>query len=618
MKIYQKIITAFSFLLLSNSLLFAQGQDNISVVGKGVAKEGRILLRWSPENYDTWLNAKTNGYKIERRLIGVGDDIFSSPKEIVNVAEDFRVVPKEQWQMQFGKMDTLAYSALYDEEFLVYINNGNSESGEFFKAYQLEEERKNRFIYSLFAAEMSPQVAGKMGLRFDDSNIEPQHRYAYYIYPVLKDGKLGVPAIVEVWNNEEYYNQTMPSLPKPEARGEDKLAVLNINIEGASKVYSYYDLYRRQAGVGNFQKVNQNPILFSNGNEKGGGEFLAYTAPLPNNDLNYEFYFTGHDAFQRGMSSPFVTVKGVHAPLQATVRISSVIEVNSAIKINWEFPDSLNAKLKGFKVLRSEDAFGKFMPVQATLLGRETRTFTTVPPKGAAYYSVVAIDFLDREISSISVLGQVKDITPPVKPAIISCESDNTGNVLIKWKKNPDSDIKGYRVFLSSIKNEEHYFQVTQDVVADTVFNYTTTLNTLSEEAYFKIAAEDLHSNYSVNSEVCVMKRPDVIPPVAPLISKADVTSTGVDLAWIESSSSDVVSHRVERKEMISNGNWEVLATFVTKGKAKIPAYLDNTASNLTTYLYRIAAVDDADLVSYSKVMKVKPAMKRVHNKFTY
>jgi uncharacterized protein len=601
-------------LFLGSITNISRAQDNtaISITGKGVVQEGEIILRWAPENYETWLNAKKYGYRVVRHWTGIGDEIFSAPKEIFSFEQPFVVTPESAWVMNNGKMDTLAFSALYDAEFLVYVSSPNSGTGgQLMKAYQLEEEKKNRFVYSLFAAEQNLSIATKLGLSLRDKEAKPNHQYTYYVYPILANGKSGEPAVIEVWNNEDFYRSNIPTLPKPEAKGEDLTALLSINIEGASKTFSYYDLYRKVENTSNFQKVNKNPILFANEEEiKGGGEFLAYADPLPDNDNTYEFMFVGRDAFGRSISSPTVKVKGVPGPLQAIIKITAIQEVNNAIKLSWEFPNTLNSKIKGFKVLSSENALGVFKPLQTTLLATNTRSFSTVPPRGAAYYRIVSVDLYDREIASVDVLGQLKDITPPAKPILLSCISNDEGKVLIKWKKNPDSDIKGYRVFLSSIKNEENYFQVTSDVVSDTLFEYVTTLNTLSEEAYFKIAAEDLHSNRSVNSDVCVMKRPDIIPPVAPLISKAEINSKGVDLAWVESSSSDVVSHQVERKELVATGQWKVLASFAKKGKLQAPAYIDTTANNMTTYLYRVAAIDDANLVSYSKSIRLKPSIK--------
>jgi uncharacterized protein len=604
---YQNLIVFILAFFYQSSQLLAQNEVQYAVTAKAAVKDPAIFLRWAPENYDTWLNAQKFGYKVVRYTVGIGPEVFPTPKEIFTFPTTFKVTPESNWVMKYGKMDTLAFAALYEKSFSVYINSGGNQSGQLLKAYQLEEEKKNRFIYSLFAAEQNLGVAQKLGLFLEDRKVEPDFRYTYYIYPILEGDKLGKPAVVTVINNLNLQN--LPQLPKPEAKGEDKVAILSMNIEGAGSEYFAYDLYRRVLNTGNFQKINKNPILFSNENEKGGS-FLSYADPLPDNDKTYEYYFKGVNSFGMGTISPYVTVKGVPAPLDATIRISAVSEINNAIVLSWEFPVLLNSKIKGFKVLRSEDALGRFVPVQTALLPKDARTFTTTPPKGAAYYRIVSVDLYDREIASIDVLGQIKDITPPVKPILVSCESDDEGKVSIRWKRNPDADIKGYRVFLSSIKAENDYFQITNDVVADTVFEYVTTLNTLSEEAYFKIAAEDLHSNRSVNSEVCVMKRPDIIPPVPPLIRKADISTRGVDLEWVESSSSDVVSHRVQRKELIASGQWTTLATFDKKGKSSKPAYIDSSALNTTTYLYRIAATDDANLVSYSKTIQVKPAVK--------
>ena len=594
----------FIFLLL-NTTIYAQ----IEVSLKAVQEKHFVKLRWAPNNYETWKNAQTYGYELYRQRVGQDEEIFNAPKESVKLGGTFKPLTEEQWKAQINtKLDTIAFAAFYDADFKVYVGDGSS-TNPLVKAYQLDEEKKNRFAYSLFAAEQNIRIASKMGLFFFDrgTKLEPNSTYRYIVYPLIADNKKGKPSIIDI--NIMDTPPTLPQIPTPEGKSGDKTAMIAVNVQGYTSAFSYYNIYRDNGSGGAFKKINSDPILYTNDKEQGaGGDYIYFAGDLPNNTQTFKFYAVGVDAFERSSPpSEQMSIKGTPAELRTTVNITSVTDLNGGISINWYFPDSLNAKIQGFKVFRSETAAGYFKPLQTTFLANTTRSFSDMPPKGAAYYRIKAFDYQDRAITSIDVLGQVKDISPPAKPVISSCTCDEKGNGRITWKRNTEGDIKGYRVYLSSIRSAESYFQITNDVVTDSTFEYEINMNTLTEEAYFNITAEDLHSNQSPFSVPCTMKRPDVIPPVAPIITKADITSQGVDMEWIPSSSDDVVLHQVERKQLSQAGAWQIIYTVPIKSKNLLNTYLDSTAQNGYSYLYRITAIDDAKLSTYSKTMQVRP-----------
>ena len=595
----------FIFILL-NSTIYAQ----IEVSIKAVQEKHYVKLRWAPNNYETWKNAQTYGYELRRQRVAQNDETFETPKESTILGKIFKPFTEEQWKGQVNtKLDTIAFAAFYDTDFKVYVGNGSSTNA-LVKACQLDEEKKNRFAYSLFAAEQSSRVAEKMGLFFFDRAIplEPNSTYRYIVYPLMANNKKGKPSIIDIRILDT--PPVLPQIPMPEGKSGDKTAMIAVNVQGYTSAFSYYNIYRDNGSGGAFKKINSDPILYTNDKEQGaGGDYIYFAGDLPNNTQTFKFYAVGLDAFERSSPpSEQISIKGTPAELRTTVNITSVTDLNGGISINWYFPDSLNAKIQGFKVFRSETAAGYFKPLQTTFLAKTTRTFSDVPPKGAAYYRIKAFDYQDRAITSIDVLGQVKDVSPPAKPVIASCTCDEQGNGRITWKRNTETDIKGYRVYLSSIKSAESYFQITNDVVTDSTFVYQVNMNTLTEEAYFKITAEDLHSNQSPFSVPCTMKRPDVIPPVAPIITKADITSQGIYMEWIPSSSDDVVLHQVERKQLSQTGVWEIIYTANVKSKTAQKNYLDSTAQNGYSYLYRVTAIDDANLSTYSKTMKVRPS----------
>ena len=595
-----------SLFLLSTLLLSAQRELKFGVTAKTmVDKNNTIHIRWAPTNFETFDSTLKKGYKIVRQYVGSDTGKFKYPKEVKVFEQPFVPISKENWTFA-TRLDTIAYAVLYDSEFSSSTSTGATLSDELVKAYQSNNEKQNRYFYVLFAAEQSLAVADKLGLYLKDSPTDPNGIYIYSVFPKgIKSNDIS-PAIVNVTLGKKTID--LPQLPTPNVIASDKSALLNFNIEGFEAVFSYYNIYRDNGANGSFMKINPNPVLFMN-EVQSGGRYVFYADALPNNSQTFKYYVVGVDAFeQQSPPSPIVSVKGLPGALRASVNIASITEDKGKINITWTFPDSLNSKIKGFKITRSEDALGVFKPIQSSFLSSKIRVFSEIPPKGAAYYRVTAYDLYDRIINSIDVLGQVKDISPPAKPVISTCICDEKGVGRITWKPNTESDLKGYRVYMSSIKDAENYAQLTSDVVTDNTFEYDINLKILNKEIYFNITAEDLHANQSVFSAPCTMKRPDVIPPVAPVITKADITSKGIDMAWIPSSSDDVVSQQVERKQLSSTGIWEVVVSKPSKSKqSQNYTFIDTTANNAYSYLYRITVKDASDLVAYSETMKVQP-----------
>jgi hypothetical protein len=161
----------------------------------------------------------------------------------------------------------------------------------------------------------------------------------------------------------------------------------------------------------------------------------------------------------------------------------------------------------------------------------------------------------------------------------------------------------GYRVYVSNHDAGE-FLQITTTWVKDTVFHHPINLNNLGEQIYFKVKAIDNRENYSDASASVAVERPDIIPPSPPNITSFEAKMQGIDLAWLGSSSKDVVKHQLQRKAM-HEASWEVI--YDSSNDDFTNNYLDSDASYKYLYQYRLVAFDDADLSSSSKIMTIQP-----------
>ncbi|RLD82825.1 MAG: hypothetical protein DRJ10_04625, partial [Bacteroidetes bacterium] len=183
------------------------------------------------------------------------------------------------------------------------------------------------------------------------------------------------------------------------------------------------------------------------------------------------------------------------------------------------------------------------------------------------------------------------DSFPPAKPNIPKAIIDSSGNVTVFWRKGKEQDILGYRVFRSNFLNAE-FGQQSKTAVADTFFTEQINLKTLSKKIYYKIAAVDMNFNQSELSEALLLEKPDVMPPVPPLLQSTKSTIDGVNLNWINSSSKDVVKYVLYRKEK-GKQKWATIAVFHVTDS--INSYTDTQITVNMLYEYTMIALDESD-----------------------
>jgi fibronectin type 3 domain-containing protein len=118
-------------------------------------------------------------------------------------------------------------------------------------------------------------------------------------------------------------------------------------------------------------------------------------------------------------------------------------------------------------------------------------------------------------------------------------------------------------------------------------------LKNLTNRIYYKIDAVDFRFNHSPFSTVVQVIKPDVVPPMPPVIKGVKPTAEGVELEFIKSSSSDVARYEVYRKHQYS-ASWSYMST----QPANTSTYKDVIADARHQYQYALLAVDSSGLKS--------------------
>lgn len=267
---------------------------------------------------------------------------------------------------------------------------------------------------------------------------------------------------------------------------------------------------------------------------------------------------------------------------------------NEKVELTWDYPREMDPYITGFKVYRSPGPEGR---KKVILNGSDPqqRTFTDTEPGMTNYYLVSVYNNEDEKVSPITTYAALIDSFPPVAPRGLTGGIDSTGMVTISWLPNNEEDLEGYRVFVSNNPLFE-FILVTPSAIADTAFQDSINIRTLTRNIYYKVAAIDVRQNQSELSEVLVLKRPDIIPPVAPRLISAAGKEKGPALEWVNSSSTDVVQHHIYRKSSRDTAFYRV-ATMPVNGR-ETDSYNDPLVVKGESYSYYVIAEDESGLLS--------------------
>jgi hypothetical protein len=565
---------------------------NIQVIARSYGDS--IVLRWAPAKATLWHFANKSGYNIIRYEVE-NKKVVVSTRKILN---QFPLKPwtLDQWKQKAQRNDSLAavcaqllYGKSQAESPQKKKNEGVNLQESLNKKYELENEHG----LALFLADQSPFYANGLGLRFTDKSIVKGKSYAYAIF-ALTD-----PKVIKSDTSGVLINTTeimpMPEMPQVLVEELDRKVKFTWNRMMASMYFTAYYYERSEDGGKTFKKINKNPYTqLAVEQDNTQNSTIELNDSLPKNYKQYYYRITGITPFgDLGKPTPDLAVMGRdRTPPMAPENISAKNIKDNDVRITWtkriKEPD-----FSGFLVGKGENASGPFIPLTLQPISTSVFEFTdtSAMAHGTNYYIVSAIDTAGNAGISIPAYVIMMDTIPPAKPTGLSGKIDSTGIVTIRWKPGKEPDLMGYLVYTAN--DPSHVFiPVTKDFIIDTTFTDSITIATLTKKIYYKVVAFDKNRNPSKYSDALELKRPDKVPPVAPLFNNFVVSDTSVVLNWITSSSNDVVSQILYRRE--NGGDWkEYVKIDFNKN-----SFTDTKVNKKTWYEYCLEAIDDAGLHS--------------------
>jgi hypothetical protein len=529
----------------------AQTPHKISAIARAYGDS--IVLRWAPESAISWEAANRNGFMIERYLLVKDGVVQEHPQKEILTSAPLLPWKVDRWKdiVQKDKYSALAAQALYGKTF--ELTTGRM--GDVSQIYQKVKESEARFSMALFAADVSAVTAEASALRFTDKSVRKGERYLYRIYTPSQSVAIDTAFCYIAADDRK-------ELPRPydvQASYTRKNAVITWDKIYVQDIYTAYIIERSDDGGTTFQRLNDLPLVNT---ERGleSPERGIYTDSLPALNKRYFYRVKGMNAFAEiGPPSDTVSVMGQAAAEYAPVITSALAVNNSQVTLTWDFPKSQEHTIRTFEVERASKASGSYDILGEGLSVKERR-FTDNSPISNGYYRVKVVAADGSERISLPHLVQLIDSIPPAMPRGLQAVMDSTGVVALRWFRNNESDLRGYRVYRANFSNDE-YFQVTKSAVADTVYHDTLNVRTLAKKVYYKVVAIDHNFNPSDFSESLEVRRFDRMPPVPPVFRNYSARAEGVQLEWQPSTSDDVAETHLMRRPK-GSAVWVTIAVF--------------------------------------------------------
>lgn len=545
-----------------------------------------VILRWAPDRAGGWHVGNQIGYFIERTEIGA-DSIYN-PRDFKMMVEiPIKPWPLDDWEKIAGegksKYAAIAAQSLYGEG---YRADGLLDNA---------DEFQNRYSFALLAADFSPETAEALGLRWEDKSVDKNKTYIYRIFLSKPYANYTVDTAYQVVHTSEI--EELPAVSPFDVVENE----LQITFYWDRTLYEqYYSAYyiERSADGKKYERLTQEPYVNALSSDfTGNKDLIIYTDSVPQNYKPYYYRFIGLNPFGE-LSAPAKPVKAMardRTPPSPPTEIVATPLSATSVRITWQ-KEPVEKDMLGYIVSRSQDFEGTFTPLFSKPIkpGKKLEFIDkTAVAYGSNYYIVSALDTAGNISNSIISYAMMIDSIPPAQPTGLTGIVDSTGLVTLSWKLGPEKNIKGYNIFFANSK--DYVFTTVNDFpVQDTIFYDTIQVKTLTEEIFYCINAVDVNFFRSEMSDTLMIKRPDLIPPTSVVFAEYKIDKEGIELNWINSSSTDVVENILYRKR--ENEDFVELKKFPEAGA--VTTYKDLKVESDKLYTYSMVTVDDAGLRS--------------------
>jgi hypothetical protein len=601
----------FSFLLLfiaasGNVRLHGQElstKEHVSISVAARAYEDSVVIRWVPVNSAVWEAARRAGFQIVRVRIS---DAQNGVIDTLTKDGLVRPLSREQIAIRYGDKDKyvgIIDKTMYGEQ----IKLKNKPAANLVdSALQGKTLLDSRFLFAMFAASFSADAAKAGALRYVDKDVQAGGRYIYIVSTPAKMDHLIIDSGVVAVVNVHFPEQAPTGL---RGLGMDRKMELHWDRNQVAK-FDAYDIERSDDGGKSYHRLNTSPFFspLSVGSEDRPdsmgikmnallSQYQIFIDSLPENYKDYYYRIKGYDGFAE--QSPYtepIIVHGIDLTPPVPAFIDSISNIAAGtFKVFWR-PNKTDADLDGYILLRASDVNGDYVSASANKIDKNSQSFIDSQAILGRnnFYVLYTIDTSGNIGKAPPRMAVFVDSIPPAKPTGLEGLVDSSGVVHLKWNRNAEPDIKGYKVYFSYSAGGE-FSQVTSFAVADSFYQDTLSMKIINRQVFYKIAAIDYNSNPSVFSAVATLSKPILFAPVSPVAAAIYIQGAKIITEWNGSSSEGVIGYEIFRKAV--GAEWVSVAN-ISLPPATDFVFTDSNFIFNTKYAYAVKAIDRSGLQS--------------------
>jgi uncharacterized protein len=571
--------------VLCTAIGFSQDSLRVGVIAN--VKQGAIQLRWGVNTPIAWKQTNQYGFRLERYTVVRNDEVLATPEKIV-LGEVIKPQPLDNWKDLATKNNYAAIiaQAIYGKNFQLSGDDAKGVS----KFIALAQELEQRYMVSMYAADLCYPAALLAGWGYEDKNVKQGERYLYRVTALTPE------KVMRIAEGSAYKSlKEAQPLPQPQeltALFGDKSVMLTWNYGILKNTYISYYVEKSLDGK-LFKRLTDLPLANMNGHEGKPSNRMFYIDSLRNNGAVTYYRVVGVTSFsEEGPASDTVKGQGVNKLIYVPHITRAIPNLVGGVEVEWEFDERGNDFLKSFELQRCNNDKGPFVPVVSSILPSKRKiTFDSL--RVTNYFIISAIPKQGEPAISFPVLVQPADSIPPAIPTGLIGTVDTLGVVRLTWKKNTDKDLLGYQIYRAQTKGEE-LIPLTNVAIRENKFVDSIDVRNLNSKVYYAITAVDKRYNQSDKSTIAELQKPDLVPPSPPVISKYSVSSRGILLEWETGQEEAIVKLCLYRQVKGSNEN-KLIQTFTDVNTRH---YTDSLTEAGQSYAYKLIAVTASGLSS--------------------
>lgn len=577
----------FSILIIAMCILSvplkAQDSTRFEALAKRVGDEVHLKIAI----YETadWLRFIEVGMRVERAIISDSD---TSDFEIV--AQSSKPAVKSEWEALFDDSNLAS-----DASRLLFEKVEYKAGMSFVEKMEAAKKMEGKHFFYMYLTSMDSLLSPISGLEIADKTDADLVLYRFSINGDQEPVEYGYYML-----NPNNLLSRFPTQAMEYVEYEKKVQLIWNHSDFGNRFVAYH--VERRDENGTWKRINRLPLVYNDANDlidESTRGFLQYTDSLESNYIRREYRLIGIDVFgEYGEPSASVVAMGRDRTPPKLVRDVKAEFDGSRIRVDWAYTEP-PGDLEGFVVLKSnESATGPFSTIHSNPLPNESRSFTddSVNVNQKNFYAVFAVDTAGNYQTATGTYVMIVDSFPPPAPHNLRADVDSSGAVVLSWDLAETHDIRGFRVY-RSVNSEYEFIQMTPKPIFNLTFRDTLNLGTLDEFWYYKVVALDLNFNHSEYSEPLMVKKPDTIPPQAPLLTEVEVVEGEIRLAWRHSYSTDLAGYQIY---YIQNEQRKLLNIV----SAEINRYAFKPEDSEGNLQFEITAIDDDGLESEPSNMK--------------